>query len=131
MLLQAWAEALAIPGLPAWSGTIMLALLALVLLAYLLMPFSVFGLKGRLDRMEAQIEELTGEVRSLSQRLALGPRAGPAEDFTPHHAAPAATPRDLPPPPRLAPVPPPPFPPTLRGDRAEPRLDVPRPPSRP
>jgi hypothetical protein len=90
MLLQAWAEALAIPGLPAWSGTIMLALLALVLLAYLLMPFSVFGLKGRLDRMEAQIEELTGEVRSLSQRLALGPRAGPAEDFTPHHAAPAA-----------------------------------------
>lgn len=126
MPLQPLAEALAIPGLPAWSGVVVLALLVIVMLAYLLMPFSVFGLKGRLDRMEAQIEELTGEVRTLSQRLALGPRGAPAEDFTPHPAVPLAAPRDVPPPARVAPVPPPP----VRGERAEPRLDIPRPPGR-
>ncbi|MFN6953578.1 MAG: hypothetical protein ACK4PG_02150 [Acetobacteraceae bacterium] len=125
MPLQAWAEALAIPGLPEWSGVVVLALLAVVALAYLLMPFSVFGLKGRLDRMEAQLEELTGELRTLSQRLALGPRAA-AEDFTPHPAAPPPAPRDVPPPSRIAPIPPPP----VRGERAEPRLDFPRPPGR-
>jgi hypothetical protein len=127
MPLQAWAEALAIPGLPMWSGVVVLALLAIVVLAYLLMPFSVFGLKGRLDRMEAQIEELTGEVRTLSQRLALGPRAAAAvEDFTPHPTVPLAAPRDVPPPAPVAPIPPPP----MRGERAEPRLDIPRPPRR-
>ncbi len=78
MPLAAWAEALAVPGLPALSGTVVLALLVVVALAYLLMPFSVFGLKGRLDRMEAQLEELTGELRSLSQRLVLPPRAAAA-----------------------------------------------------
>ena len=125
MPLGEWAAALAIPGLPAWSGVVVLALLAIVALAYLLMPFSVFGLKGRLDRMEAQIEELTGELRSLTQRLAIGGRSGPAsDDWTPHPAAPVVTPRDLPPPSRIAPVPPPP----ARGDRSEPRLDIPRPP---
>ncbi|MCS6931326.1 MAG: hypothetical protein NZM27_03845 [Acetobacteraceae bacterium] len=126
MPLAAWADALAVPGLPAWSGVVVLALLAVVALAYLLMPFAVFGLKGRLDRIEAQIEELAGEVRTLSQRLALGPRVAAAEDFTPHPAVPPAVPRDPPPPPRVAPVPPPP----VRGERAEPRLDVPRPPGR-
>ena len=127
MPLQAWAEALAIPGLPDWSGTVVLAFLALVVLAYLLMPFSVFGLKGRLDRMEAQLEELTGELRTLSQRLAMGARAPAAEDFTPQPGAPIAAPRDVRPPPRVAPVPPPP----MRGERAEPRLDIPPPPARP
>ncbi len=126
MILADWAEALAIPGLPSWSGTLVLALLAIVALAYLLMPFSVFGLKGRLDRMEAQLEELTGELRTLSQRLAMGARATPAEEFTPHPAAPLAAPRDVSPPARTAPVPPPP----MRGERAEPRLDIPRPPGR-
>jgi hypothetical protein len=127
MPLAAWAEALAVPGLPAWSGTVVLALLVVVALAYLLMPFSVFGLKGRLDRMEAQLEELTGELRSLSQRLVLPPRAAAAEDFTPHPAVLSPAPRDPPPPPRTAPIPPPP----VRGERVEPRLDIPRPPPRP
>jgi hypothetical protein len=69
-MLQGWAERLAIPGLPEWTG--LLALLVLLLLAgcLLAMPFSVFGLKGRLDAIEAQLDELRADIRGLSARLA-------------------------------------------------------------
>ena len=48
-LLQELASRLAIPGMPQWTGLLALLLLALVGLAYLLMPFAVFGVKGRLE----------------------------------------------------------------------------------
>jgi hypothetical protein len=33
------------------------------------MPFSVFGVKGRLDAIEAQLDELRAELRGLALRL--------------------------------------------------------------
>ncbi len=38
-------------------------------LMFLLMPFAVFGVKGRLDLMEARLDEIQGEIRSLALRL--------------------------------------------------------------
>jgi hypothetical protein len=34
-----------------------------------LMPFSVFGVKGRLEAIEARLDEIQGEIRSLALRL--------------------------------------------------------------
>src|SRR4051812_49873501 len=78
-LLQDLASRLAIPGLPDWTGLVALLLLLLAGLAYLLMPFSVFGLKGRLDSIEAQLDEIQAEIRSLSLQLSGAPRRAGAE----------------------------------------------------
>jgi hypothetical protein len=67
-LLQDLASRLAVPGFPDWTGLLALVLLILVGLAYLLMPFAVFGVKGRLDVIEAQLDELQSEIRSLALR---------------------------------------------------------------
>lgn len=55
--------------LPWWTTFAVLVPLGLYLLAFLLMPFSVFGLKGRLEAVEARLDEIQGEIRSLSLRL--------------------------------------------------------------
>jgi hypothetical protein len=60
---------LAIPGLPEWTGLIILLLGLLFLLAFLIMPFSVIGLKSRLDAIEAQLDDVQQEIRSLALRL--------------------------------------------------------------
>jgi hypothetical protein len=122
-LLQDLATRLVIPGLPDWTGLFALLVLLLIGLAYLLMPFSVFGLKGRLDSIEAQLDELQGELRSLTIRLADAPRrAAGADDWVelPGRGSRAEEPvlRASPP------VPPPPaWPEQPRRGRAEPRLD--------
>lgn len=127
-LLQELAGRLAIPGLPGWTGLLALLLLILVGLAYLLMPFAVFGVKGRLEVIEAQLDELQAEIRSLSLRL--GPDAArrsaalAADDWVEppglrRSAAAEPGPRVSPP------VPPPASWPERRGGRAEPRLDWP------
>ena len=36
---------------------------------FLFMPFSVFGVKSRLEAIEARLDEIQGEIRSLSLRL--------------------------------------------------------------
>ncbi len=51
---------------------------ALFALAFLAMPFSVFGLKGRLDGVEARLDEIQREIRSLALRLPEPGRAGHA-----------------------------------------------------
>jgi hypothetical protein len=38
-------------------------------LAFLFMPFSVIGVKGRLDVIEARLDEIQGEIRHLALRL--------------------------------------------------------------
>lgn len=54
--------------LPAW-GFLLLAIPALLFaLAFLLMPFSVFGLKTRLEAVEAQLDAVAEELRSLNFR---------------------------------------------------------------
>ena len=78
---QDLAARLAIPGLPEWTGVAALLALLLVGLAYLLMPFSVFGVKGRLDAIEAQLDEIRDEIRGLSIRMSDGPRRSAAEDW--------------------------------------------------
>ena len=36
---------------------------------YVLMPFSVFGVKARLEAIDARLDEIQGEIRSLALRL--------------------------------------------------------------
>ncbi|WP_376088334.1 hypothetical protein ACE7GA_15930 [Roseomonas sp. CCTCC AB2023176] len=60
---------LAVPGLPEWSGLVVLLLLLLMVVAFLAMPFSVFGVKSRLDALEVQLDEIQAEIRSLALRL--------------------------------------------------------------
>jgi len=55
--------------MPWWLPMLVLALGVLYLLAFLLMPFSVFGLKGRLEGVEARLDEIQMELRRLALRL--------------------------------------------------------------
>jgi hypothetical protein len=58
--------------LPDWMPGWVLLLLALpvllYLLAFLLMPFSVFGVKARIEALEAQIDSLHDELRTMALR---------------------------------------------------------------
>ena len=127
--------------MPWWMQLAIVIACLLVGLAFLAMPFSVFGLKSRLESVDARLDELAGELRSLSLRL-------PEPDHTGYDTPAllrAAQQREI----RQA-APPPPIPPaswqaepplrdqrspTLRAaarlggaarERAEPRLGQPR-----
>ncbi len=115
--VQELAARLVIPGLPAWSGLAALLVLALFALAWLCMPFAVFGLKSRMEMLEAQLEDLQAEIRALAMRLAEMPRPSPGVSNDYFEIDP---PRREPPPEVAAtpPVPPP-------AKRPEPRLDWP------
>lgn len=54
---------------PSWVPLALLVPVLLFALAFLLMPFSVFGVKGRLEAVEARLDEIQGEIRSLSLRM--------------------------------------------------------------
>lgn len=78
--------------LPWWVPVLLLIPVLIYLVALLLMPFSVFGLKGRLDLIDARLDEIQGEIRALSLRL---PESGrrppippPSPDDLPRRAAP-------------------------------------------
>ncbi|MCU0886560.1 MAG: hypothetical protein MUC64_00850 [Rubritepida sp.] len=103
-MLPALVERLTVPGLPEWTGLVALLVLLLLGACLLAMPFSVFGLKGRLDAIEAQLDELRAEMRALALKL-------------PDRASPFAA-RD-----EAAPPPPLPLP---EGSRSEPRITWPR-----
>ncbi|PWS35551.1 hypothetical protein DFH01_18305 [Falsiroseomonas bella] len=129
-MLQDLASAVTLPGLPEWTGLVALVVLLLVGLAYLLMPFAVFGVKGRLDAIEAQLDEIQTEIRTLALRLpepSRGRRPPVEEDWAePPMVARRADPA---PPPRSAPpVPPPAAWPERGAGRSEPRVEWPRPP---
>ena len=90
--------------LPWWLALVILIPVAIYVLALLAMPFSVFGVKGRLEGVEARLDEIQGEIRALSLRL-----REPGVDTPP--------------------IPPPPDQPPPRAPhyaRPEPRLDWPR-----
>jgi hypothetical protein len=133
-LLQELAGRLVVPGLPDWTGLVALLLLLLVVLAYMLMPFAVFGVKGRLDVIEAQLDDLQAEIRGLALRLSDAPRRAIVSsdewmDAPPVAARRASSSMDEQPTPRQAPPVPPPaaWPEGGRsgGGRTEPRLDWP------
>jgi len=102
-MLQDWAQRLTIPGLPEWSGLAVLLVFLLLGLCVLVMPFSVFGVKGRLDSIEAQLDDLRADIRALTMR-----------------SGPVASRDEAPPPGMLTP------PPEPTGARAEPRINWPR-----
>ena len=54
---------------PWWVHLVILLGALLFLLLFLLMPFSVFGVKARLEGVEARLDEIQGEIRSLALRL--------------------------------------------------------------
>ena len=78
---------LSIPGMPEWTGLLLLLLGLLCAAAFLLMPFSVFGVKARLEALEVQLDEIQAELREIALRL-----QEPALARRPAHAqAPAAS----------------------------------------
>ncbi|AHJ67335.1 hypothetical protein [Granulibacter bethesdensis] len=54
---------------PPWLTFAVLVPALLYMLVFLLMPFSVFGVKSRLDNLEARLDEIQGEIRALTLRL--------------------------------------------------------------
>ena len=54
---------------PWWAQLALLGLGLLFALALLMMPFAVFGLKGRLDLLEAQLDDIHADLRMLAMRL--------------------------------------------------------------
>lgn len=91
-MLQDWAQRLAIPGMPEWTGLVALLVLLLLAACLLVMPFSVFCVKGRLDAIEAQLDELRADIHGLSARLADRPReaARLEPEFPPEPPAPSS-----------------------------------------
>lgn len=60
---------------PSWLGPAILVVGLMLALAFLLMPFSVFGVKTRLEAVEARLAELQAELRASGHSLP-GPRHG-------------------------------------------------------
>ena len=99
--------------LPDWMPWwIQLAILMIAILfgfALLMMPFAVFGLKGRLELIEAQLDDVHAELRMLATRLPEARRrpVRPAEQEQ-EPVTEEVTPRPRPARPRPQPVPVPP-----------------------
>jgi hypothetical protein len=55
--------------LPWWVPAVLLVPLVVYGLLALLVPFSTFGLRGRLEAIEAQMDDIQHEIRSLALRL--------------------------------------------------------------
>ncbi len=129
--------------MPSWVYLLIALPVLLWILAFLLVPFSVIGLKARLEALESQIDEMHEDLRIMAMRAsgALPPAARSLEpyDEVPDFGAlkksraaarateepaprraPIPTPQSAPPMPareRLVPTPP------ARPRRTEPRLD--------
>ncbi len=59
--------------LPWWVSLAVLVPGAIYALLLLAMPFSVFGLKSRLDQIEGQLDGIAEELRAISARLPARP----------------------------------------------------------
>ena len=121
--------------LPWWVPIVLLVPALLYALAVLFMPFSVIGVKSRLEVIEARLDEIQGEIRHLALRL---PEVGRTADFDEIYPPEPSVPSR-----RATPiVTRPPIPPAAHelegqepreprqrrdgGGRSEPRLDWPR-----
>jgi hypothetical protein len=83
---------------PWWMQLMIVVVAILVGLAFLLMPFSVFGVKSRLESVEARLDEIQGEIRSLALRLPEpGRGAGLDEEVVLRASAPIQPTRTQPP----------------------------------
>ena len=59
---------------PWWVPLVLLVPALLYALAFLFMPFSVLGVKTRLEVIEARLDEIQQEIRHLALRLPAGPQ---------------------------------------------------------
>ncbi|HUM08553.1 MAG TPA: hypothetical protein VLT37_06735 [Acidocella sp.] len=130
--------------LPGWALLLLALPVLLWALAFLLMPFSVFGVKARLEALEAQVDALQDDLRMISMRMSGGlspaSRSSDAYEDVPDFGrlkksrasfAPAPEVEEELPPPRREPIPTPqplrerlsPAPQPNRPRRTEPRLD--------
>lgn len=64
---------------PWWVHLVLLLAVLFFAVLFLLMPFSLFGARARLDLIEARLDEIQGEIRALSLRLP-EPVSGHAEE---------------------------------------------------
>ena len=78
--------------IPWWGQLSIIVVAILFCLAFLLMPFAVFGTRGRLDALEAQLDDIHAEIRMLAMRLPDIDRRV-TRPVDPEPAAPAAAPR--------------------------------------
>jgi hypothetical protein len=60
LMLPAW--------IPGWVVLLLALPVLLYVLAFLLMPFSVFGVKARIESLEAQIDSLHEDLRTMAMR---------------------------------------------------------------
>jgi hypothetical protein len=65
---------------PWWVPLVLLVPALLYGLAFLFMPFSVLGVKTRLEIIEARLDEIQQEIRHVALRLPMGPQAVDFED---------------------------------------------------
>ncbi len=65
---------------PWWVPLVLLVPALLYALAFLFMPFSVLGVKTRLELIEARLDEIQQEIRHLALRLPAGPQEVDFED---------------------------------------------------
>jgi len=81
--------------LPWWVPLVLLLPTLLWALSFLFMPFSVFGVKSRLEAIEARLDEIQNEIRHVALRLPSGGGAGPDYDdvFPPRLSEPRNTDR--------------------------------------
>ncbi|HQT64597.1 MAG: hypothetical protein B7Z75_05515 [Acidocella sp. 20-57-95] len=56
--------------LPAWAFLLAALPVLLYVLVFLIMPFSVFGVKARLEAIETQLDSLHDEIRYLANKTA-------------------------------------------------------------
>jgi hypothetical protein len=90
--------------LPWWVPIVLLVPALLYVLAFLFMPFSVIGVKSRLEVIEARLDEIQHEIRHLSLRL---PETSRAMDYDEVYAPePAVQPRRASPTISRPPIPP-------------------------
>jgi hypothetical protein len=106
---------------PPWAQLLALIVAIMLGLAFLLMPFSVFGVKSRLEAVEARLDEIQGEIRALALRLPEPGRRASFDDEPALPSVPAATRMTRPPIPPAAWAPDPP--PRVTRPRLEPRID--------
>ena len=65
---------------PWWVPLVLLVPALHYALAFLFMPFSVLGVKTRLEVIEARLDEIQQEIRHVALRLPMGPQAVDFED---------------------------------------------------
>ncbi len=80
---------------PAWIQLLILVVGIMLLLCFACMPFSVFGVKSRLEAVEARLDEIQGEIRMLALRLPEPGRGAAYEEEPVARRSPAEPEREL------------------------------------